>query len=1002
MGMTYAAVPDADKDGVPDAEDNCPNSDSNVVDQFGCTCPQKNCPSDNNPCTDDCGIINGLPTCGAINNNNPCPGGYCSGGRCQTSVLNSNNTNTSTCFDSDNGLDYYTKGFGFDNIKYFSDAPLYDECFTDFDTDTLSEVYCRDDGYLDTNWYECPSGVCQDGVCKQADVCAAPSISEQNKTTEQPASQSFSMFVNPSTSGNVLSLFFDDRLGIKTEELAKQMKNVLTYDKNTINIKVDEKDANPFILTKTGDKIQQIAFQGYIIELASAPVVAQQKTLTNLAIRNQQKIASMSNLNPAKYAYRTFATQPADVPNLIAQHKAQLKQEKANIKNKINKVLQPQNPITGNAVANPAPVTALGEFENVFNGIALDINSEQAKQIEKISGVKKVYPNLEVKLSLMDSVPLINADELWQLDEDGNKCSTTGKPCLTGTDARIAIIDTGVDYTHPDLGGCFGAECKVIDGFDFINYDNDPMDDHGHGTHVAATAAGNGVLKGVAPDANIYAYKVLDSGGSGSFSSVIAGIDRAVDPNNDGNFSDHVDVLSMSLGGLCWSYDESCGPDDPASQAVDNAVDAGVVAVIAAGNAGPYPGSIATPGTARKAITVGATDKNKVLAYFSSRGPVNTKNDSIIKPDILAPGVAICAAEWDSWLNDRQCLDDKHISISGTSMATPHVAGAAALLLQSHPLWKPEDVKAALMGTAEDLGLDANDQGAGFVDVYKANKPDILIIPASISFGNVIDKIPSPKVIKIKNFKNQPLNLSLSTDCSIAVLNATSIYIAPNEFEDIQLSLSALPEAEGLIRALVLISNGTNNYKVPFSLNSVSEIILFVTNGAAVPYSDIALTNEGLGKIEFKFEVQGPYSFFVPSGKYIAYAAGNADPLNLNSIEYLLASDVSVPVHRRIKVNLDIKNTKPFTIKAKSISGTDLVLYEWTKAYRVYNDQGCYLNYDFADPAYGDRTVFVSNKPNANFDMDVFFKYDGVPSKSKPMDVGRSWSRGFSWLPCIE
>src|SRR3989338_1423019 len=106
--------------------------------------------------------------------------------------------------------------------------------------------------------------------------------------------------------------------------------------------------------------------------------------------------------------------------------------------------------------------------------------------------------------SLMDSVPLINADDVWLLDEDGNDCSVSGKECLTGKGVSIAIIDTGVDYTHPDLGGCFGEGCKVIGGYDFSDNDNDTMDYHGHGTHVAATAAGNGVLKGVAPDAGIY------------------------------------------------------------------------------------------------------------------------------------------------------------------------------------------------------------------------------------------------------------------------------------------------------------------------------------------------------------------------------------------------------------------------------------------------------------------------------------------------------------------
>ena len=125
---------------------------------------------------------------------------------------------------------------------------------------------------------------------------------------------------------------------------------------------------------------------------------------------------------------------------------------------------------------------------------------------------------------------------------------------LRGQGTSIAIIDTGIDYTHPNLGGCFGTGCKVIGGYDFANRDNDPMDDNGHGTHCAGIAAGKGSLNGVAPDAKLYAYKVLDFNGGGDFSDVIAAIGRAMDPNGDGNFSDRVDVISLSLGRDCGGF----------------------------------------------------------------------------------------------------------------------------------------------------------------------------------------------------------------------------------------------------------------------------------------------------------------------------------------------------------------------------------------------------------------------------------------------------------------
>ena len=229
------------------------------------------------------------------------------------------------------------------------------------------------------------------------------------------------------------------------------------------------------------------------------------------------------------------------------------------------------------------------EFTKTFNGLVVEMTENEAEEVRKSPLVEEVYPDYEVKALLMDSVPLIGANLAWDLD-------------YTGEGVTIAIIDTGIDYTHPDLGGCLGDNCKVLGGYDFINDDADPMDDNGHGTHCAATAASSGVLKGVAPDAKLYGYKVLSSSGSGSFSTVLAGMERAVDPNQDGNFDDRADVISMSLGGYG-------NPDDPLNQAADAAVDAGSVMVIAAGNSGSGSNTIGSPGTSRKAITVGASFK---------------------------------------------------------------------------------------------------------------------------------------------------------------------------------------------------------------------------------------------------------------------------------------------------------------------------------------------------------------------------------------------------------
>ena len=402
-------------------------------------------------------------------------------------------------------------------------------------------------------------------------------------------------------------------------------------------------------------------------------------------------------------------------------------QERQTLKAEINKSLG-KKLVKGNPKKDERRI--FQEFDTSFHGFSIELLPNELDKVKSLKGVKRVVEDGIVKVTIDSSVPMIKAPDAWPL-VDGK-----GAP-LTGYGIKIGIIDTGVDYTHPDLGGCFDPGCKVEGGWDFINNDPNPMDDHGHGTHVAATAGGKGVLAdgtklyGVAPDATIYGYKVLDAGGSGSWSTVTAGIDRCLDPNLDGNLTDHLDVCSMSLGGPGT-------PDSPPSLASDNAMRNGVVMTIAAGNSGPGYQTIGSPGTSREAITVGAACKpedigrssacSTNIASFSSRGPVKWVDTTgtaqeMIKPDIVSPGVNICAAEWGTWLSDRRCKDDKHIAIAGTSMATPHVAGMAALLRQAAPQATPADIKTAIKARAVPYsGFDENTQGKGLINTIESLK----------------------------------------------------------------------------------------------------------------------------------------------------------------------------------------------------------------------------------------------------------------------------------------
>jgi subtilisin family serine protease len=854
---------------------------------------------------------------------------------------------------------------------------------------------------------------------------------------------SFKSEVNSLISGRVISDFeerpplFDNSI-----ESSYNYNSNYVYDKRPFvysSFDSNDYDGDFYSINKSTSGFES---DGYIIELENEPIFVKKNDLEEISIKNENSFFNRVPL--VRNVYGAFATMPSDVPIKIEKHKIDIRRENERVKEEILESYRKNAVINGRVISEKGELEVGEEFNLVFNGFSLNVSEEEAEEIEKIKGVKKVYPNLEVKAFLSDSVPLIQEGLLaGQLDEDGGDCSISGKECLTGEGVTIAIIDSGVDYTHPDLGGdgksynyfdindkiisdpqhsavnnvvfknnqifwsarnlywvtpyyqffTYNAEIflfdisedltlqltdnnpseenlhtvnnhidvfeelmvyvtdysngtfdvfvmnlssnektkiittnefifafsniyndlvvinnfsyggnsnlilfnlssknyeemlnldsrinyrsnpdiyediityscllnskaqicvydlilkketvisdlnynnyyprvymkkiaytkylddtnsntiiydldenkelmiekpgiqtlsdfssnkigyydkqlgslfvydldfdkdiritcnqnpiititakiekdlivwsenregnfslylnnindinlncdregffpntKIIGGYDFVNNDNDPMDDYGHGTHCAATAAGDGLLNGVAPNANILAYKVLDAGGSGTFDGVIAGIERAVE--------DDADILSLSLGG--WG-----NPDDPTSIAVDNAVLAGKVVVVAGGNSGPWEQSIGSPGTARKVITVGATDKSDNLAEFSSRGSVVWEDEegiekTIIKPDIVAPGVDVCAAQFNGWLNDRQCLGDEHIAISGTSMATPHIAGAAALLKQKHPSWTPDEIKSALKGTAIDLGLTPIEQGAGRMNV---------------------------------------------------------------------------------------------------------------------------------------------------------------------------------------------------------------------------------------------------------------------------------------------
>ncbi len=392
----------------------------------------------------------------------------------------------------------------------------------------------------------------------------------------------------------------------------------------------------------------------------------------------------------------------------------------------------------------------------VYAGVAVTIPANQLERLRALPGVAHVAV-LSPKLP-SDAIPSVPAGALP---------AVAAVAAATGQGLRIGLIDRGIDYTHADFGGPGTPAAYIandpniiepgsfptakVDGFDFAGDtynasstsggdtpvpDPDPREcidpdpNAGRGTSVAGLAAGLGVAAdgtpyhgpygpgvdlstlrvapGVAPEAQLYALKVF--GCHGSTVLLTQAIERAVDPNGDGNPADHVDVLIISIGTPFGS------DDDPDAIAVNNAVQAGVVVVVAAGDTIETFYSVASPASAGRAIAVGATDASGGIATFSARGP--QRGNRVLKVDIAAPGVNLRSAAAGAGADAA--------TISGTAAAAAQVGGAAALLRQLHSTWTPAQIKAALIDTATPINAPTSLTGGGQLNLAGLDNINLL------------------------------------------------------------------------------------------------------------------------------------------------------------------------------------------------------------------------------------------------------------------------------------
>jgi beta propeller repeat protein len=333
-----------------------------------------------------------------------------------------------------------------------------------------------------------------------------------------------------------------------------------------------------------------------------------------------------------------------------------------------------------------APHFRLRRQYQVFPFVAGAADKRGLEELARSSVVEAVYPDREHHAVLDKSGPLIGQPE----------AEAAG---YTGAGIGIAVIDSGVDYTHPDLGDSATPAAfpnsKVVGGYDFVNSDTIPMDDNGHGTYVSGIAAGTGALyRGIAPGAKIVALKVLDSGGIGYSTEIIAALEWCVTHKAAFN----IKVANLSLSDSAEWRDPALCDADPEGQAVSTAVENGILVAVAAGNE-EYTQGVGMPACVSDAIAVGATwsagPNADTPAYFSNRG-------ELLK--VYAPGIWITSARWPGD-PDGSGL---YLTGAGTSSAAPHVAGAAADMFQMlGPSATPATVAARLMRT----GLQIVDPG---------------------------------------------------------------------------------------------------------------------------------------------------------------------------------------------------------------------------------------------------------------------------------------------------
>ncbi|GAA3507383.1 hypothetical protein GCM10019017_05130 [Streptomyces showdoensis] len=535
------------------------------------------------------------------------------------------------------------------------------------------------------------------------------------------------------------------------------------------------------------------------------------------------------------------------------------------------------------------------------------------------SGIGKVWLDGVRGASLDRSVRQIGADKAWESGYDG-------------TGVKIAVLDTGVDKTHEDL------KTQVVGEKNFSS-SPDTVDRVGHGTHVASIAAGTGaksggLYKGVAPGAKVISGKVLDDEGFGDDSAVIAGMEWAA--------AEGADVVNLSLGST-----DSPGIDPLEATVNRLTAEKGILFAIAAGNEGESgASSVGSPGSADAALTVGAVDKDDRLAPFSSTGP--RVGDGAVKPDLTAPGVAItAAAAAGSAIDTRPGTPHPapgYLQIDGTSMATPHVAGAAAILKQRHPDWKAAELKGALTASTKGGAYTAFQQGTGRVQVDKALGQSVIAEPVSLNYGTALwphaDDVPVSRKLAYRNLGTTDVTLDLSVatldpagkpaPAGFFALGASRVTVPAGGRAEVDLVADTrIGDADGTYSGYVTATAAGQSVRTAAVAVREAEsydVTLRAVDRDGADARNFASTLLGVGGPAAGFQIRidqpGSHTIRVPKGSYTFDTAVYQDPS-----DYTKGTDwISQPkleVTGDMTVVADARTTKPVEVTVPGIDRAD-------------------------------------------------------------------------------